>query len=279
MEKKIKVKSEKLEIKSSAKKSTVVKKPKLSIPTPEEMLEAGVHFGHQVRRWHPSMALYIFGKKSNIHIMDLFITEQKLQEACEFLYQTAKEGKPILFVGTKRQAQDIIKDAAGKSGAFCMSNRWIGGTLTNFSEIKKNIVRLKDLIRQRKEGAFSHYTKKEQLLLDREIKKLEFMVGGIFDMKEVPAAVFIVDVKKEKTAYREAVRTGVKIVSLSDTNNDISNVDYPIPGNDDAINAISLIVKTVASAVELGYNENVKTQKNSNLTKESLRQLAGKLLR
>jgi len=240
-----------------AKKETVKKEaePKLVIPTPEEMLEAGVHFGHQVKRWNPTMAPFIYGKKSNIHILDLFKTEQRLREACEFLYKTAVAGETIIFIGTKRQAQVVLKESAEKSGALYMTNRWLGGTLTNFVEIKKNIEKLKDLSRQKKEGELDHYTKKEQLLIDREIRRLTFMVGGIISMKKLPAAVFIVDVKKEKTAYREAVRTGVKIVSLSDTNNDISKVDYPIPGNDDAMKAISLIVKTVAGAVELGYNQ------------------------
>ncbi|MFH1565955.1 MAG: 30S ribosomal protein S2 [bacterium] len=253
-----KVKKVVSEVQKLPKESTVVKKVTLPIPTPEEMLEAGVHFGHQVRRWHPTMAPYIYGKKSNIHILDLFITQKKLQEACEFLYKKAKAGETILFAGTKRQAQDIIKENAKECGALYMTNRWIGGTITNFSEIKRNIERLKNLTNQKKEGELSHYTKKEQLLIDREIKKLEFMVGGIAKMKKIPTVIFIVDVKKERTAYREAVRAGVEIVSLSDTNNDISFVKYPIPGNDDAMKSIALIVKTVAEAVRLGYKESVK---------------------
>jgi len=227
------------------------------IPTPEKMLEAGVHFGHQVRRWNPTMSPFIFGKNRNIHIIDLFITERKLREACEFLQKTAKAGEGILFVGTKRQAQELVKTAAEECGALYMSNRWIGGVLTNFSEVKKNIERLKELTRKKEEKELLRYTKKEQLLIDREIQRLNFMVGGIAKMKKLPAAIFIVDVKKEKTAYREAVRTGVKIVSLSDTNNDVSKVDYPIPGNDDAMKSIALIVKTIASSVKMGYKEEV----------------------
>jgi len=240
------------------------KLPEFNIPTPEEMLEAGLHFGHQIRRWHPSMEPYIYSKQNNIHVLDLFKTQEKLKQACEFLYQVAKKGEPIVFIGTKKQAQELIKEKATAAKAMYVTNRWLGGTLTNFSVIKKNIDKLKDLIKKMETGEFNHYTKKERLLIDREIARLENNVGGIVGLNKVPSAVFIVDVKREKTAYREAARLGLPIVALSDTNNDISGVTYPIPGNDDALKSISLVVSVIADAVEKGYKECDRDIKDQN---------------
>ncbi len=253
------VKSRSADFRKVTKVTKVEKSLKFDIPTPEEMLEAGLHFGHQVRRWHPSMEPYIYGKKSNVHIIDLFKTEEKLKKAAEFLYDVAKGKGPILFVGTKKQAQNLIMEEAARCGALYVSVKWVGGTLTNFKEIRKNIDKLKDLGRKLKSGEFDNRTKKERLLIEREIARLDRLFSGVISMTKLPGAIFIVDLKREKTACREALRTHIPIVSLSDTNNDISGVAYPIPGNDDALKSIKVIVKTLADAVEMGYKEEVKS--------------------
>ncbi len=209
--------------------------------------------GHQLRRWHPNMEPYIFAAKKNIHIVDLEKTDEGLKAATEFLYETAKRGEQIIFVGTKKQAQEIVEIEAKRCGALYVTERWLGGTLTNFSVIKKNSDKLVKLLKQREEGELAKYTKKEQLLIDREIEKLQRFVGGIVTLKGAPSAIFVVDVKREKTAVREAARLETKVVGLVDTNSDPSDVDFVIPGNDDAIKAIAIIVKTVADCVETGY--------------------------
>lgn len=234
---------------------------KYSVPKPKELLKAGVHFGHQVRRWHPSMAPYIFSAKKNIHVIDLEKTEKGLKDACEFLYKTASEGGQIIFVGTKKQAREIIENEAGRCGAFFVSNRWLGGTITNFGIIKKNTAKLTRLMKEREAGEHSHYTKKERLLIDREITKLSTLVGGIVGLTNIPAAIFVVDARREKTAIREASRANVKVAAIVDTNTDPSGVDYVIAGNDDAIKSIALMLKTVADAVEAGYKEFAKKSK------------------
>ncbi len=231
---------------------------KYTVPTTKELLDAGVHFGHQTRRWYPSMEQYIYAVKKNIHIIDLEQTEKLLKNACEFLYDTAAKGGKIIFVGTKRQAREIIEIEAKRCGAFYVSERWLGGTITNFDIIKKNMDKLVDLMRKREAGELDHYTKKERLLIDREIAKLQKAVGGVVGLKKVPDALFIVDAKRERTAVREAGIAKVKIVSLVDTNTDPRGIDYIIPGNDDAIKSIALILKTVADAVEEGYKEYAK---------------------
>lgn len=234
---------------------------KYSVPKPKDLLSAGVHFGHQVRRWHPSMAPYIFTAKKNIHVIDLATTEKGLKEACEFLYKTASEGGQIIFVGTKKQAREIIENEAKRCGAFFVSNRWLGGTITNFGIIKKNTAKLTRLIKEREAGEHSHYTKKERLLIDREIAKLTTLVGGIVGLTKIPQAIFVVDARREKTAIREAARANVKVAALVDTNTDPSDVNYVIAGNDDAIKSIALILKTVADAVEAGYKDFEKKSK------------------
>jgi small subunit ribosomal protein S2 len=231
---------------------------KYALPKTKELLDAGVHFGHQVRRWHPKMEPYIYSVKKNIHIIDLELTEKMLKEAAEFLYETASKGGKIIFVGTKRQARDIIQIEAKRCGAFHVSERWLGGTITNFGVIKKNTDKYTELKRKMEEGEFSHYTKKERLMIEREIEKLDKNVGGIVGMKTIPTAIFAVDAKREKTVIREAGLSGVKVVSLVDTNTDPGGVDYIIPGNDDAIKSVALILKTVADAVEAGYKEFAK---------------------
>jgi small subunit ribosomal protein S2 len=234
---------------------------KYRLPKAEELLDAGVHFGHQVRRWHPKMEPYIYSVKKNIHIIDLEQTEKMLKEACEFLYETAKKGEQIVFVGTKMQAREVVELEAKRSGALYVTERWIGGTITNFKVIKKNIDKLLNLTRRREEGDLEQYTKKERLLIDREIEKLYRDIGGIVSMRGVPGALVVVDARREKTAIREAKRSGVPVVALIDTNSDPTEIDHVVPGNDDAIKAIAIVLKSFAEAVEEGYKDFAKSEK------------------
>jgi small subunit ribosomal protein S2 len=228
---------------------------KYKLPKIEELLSAGVHFGHQVRRWHPKMEPYIYGVKNNIHILDLETTEKGLKKACEFLFDIASKGGQIIFVGTKKQARDIVQLEATRSGALFITERWLGGTITNYRVIKKNTDKLVDLIKKREANELTQYTKKERLLIDREIEKGNKYYGGIVTLKGAPAALFVVDTKREKTAIKEAAKAGVPVVALVDTNSDPREVTHVIPGNDDAIKSIALILKSVSSAVEEGYKE------------------------
>ena len=229
------------------------KELKLKLPTADQLLEAGVHFGHQARRWHPKMEGYIYAQKSGIHVLDLYKTLELLEKACTFLYQVASTGGKIVYVGTKKQAREIVRLEAQNCGAMYMTDRWIGGTITNLHTIRKSIDKLKDHKRKKLEGGLSHYTKKERLMIDREIEKLERSFGGIINMTSKPDALFVVDARKEKTAVREAKRMKIPIVALIDTNSDPSGIAYPIPGNDDATTSIALITKQISSAVEEGY--------------------------
>ena len=233
---------------------------KLKLPKDKDLLDAGVHFGHQVRRWHPNMEQYIYSVQKNIHIIDLEDTETLLKEACEYLYELASTGSPIIFVGTKRQAKEVIKNEATRCGASYVNERWLGGTMTNFGTIRKNIKRYIDLLRQREEGELAKYTKKEQLLIDRNIQKLELSIGGISSLNRVPDAIVVIDAKREKTAIREASVAGVKVVGLVDTNTDPTDIDYVVPGNDDGIKSIALIVKAFADSVEAGYKDYAKKE-------------------
>lgn len=234
---------------------------KVKTPKIEELLAAGVHFGHQVRRWYPKMEKYIYTVKKNIHIIDLEQTEANLKDAAEFLYDTAKNGGQVILVGTKKQARDIIEIEAKRSGALFVTERWIGGTVTNFKVIKKNIDKLLSLIKRKEAGELEKYTKKERLLMDREIEKLQRYVGGIASLKGVPSAVVVIDTKREKTAIREANSFKVPVVALVDTNSDPSGVKYVIPGNDDAIKSIALILQTLGNAIEEGYKEFERVKK------------------
>jgi small subunit ribosomal protein S2 len=234
---------------------------KVKTPKIEELLAAGVHFGHQVRRWYPKMEKYIYTVKKNIHIIDLEQTEANLKEAVEFLYETAKNGGQVILVGTKKQARDIIEIEAKRSGALFVTERWIGGTVTNFKVIKKNIDKLLSLIKRKEAGELEKYTKKERLLMDREIEKLQRYVGGIVSLKGVPSAVVVIDTKREKTAIREANSFKIPVVALVDTNSDPSGVKYVIPGNDDAIKSIALILQTLGTAIEEGYKEFERVKK------------------
>ena len=215
----------------------------------KQLLEAGVHFGHQTRRWNPKMKRYIFGEKSGIYIIDLQKTEQFLNEAKEFISGTAAQGKPVLFVGTKKQAQDVIEEEAKRCGAFYVNHRWLGGLLTNFQTIKKSIRRYKEIEQMEKDGVFESLTKKEIAALGKERDKLVKNLSGVLEMDRLPGAVFIIDSKKEETAVLEAKKLGIPIVALIDTNCDPDLVDYPVPGNDDAIKSIRLISKFMADSI------------------------------
>ena len=221
----------------------------MAVVAMKQLLEAGVHFGHQTRRWDPKMAEYIFQARNGIHIIDLQKTSKKLDEAYAFVKEQAEEGKTILFVGTKKQAQECMKEAALKCGMYYDDQRWLGGMLTNFDTIQKRIQRLKDLETMAEDGTFDVLPKKEVILLKKEMEKLERNLGGIKEMNELPGVIFLVDPKKERIAILEAKKLGIPVVGLVDTNCNPEELDYPIPGNDDAIRAVKLIADVMANAV------------------------------
>ncbi len=225
------------------------RKRKMAVVAMKQLLEAGVHFGHQTRRWDPKMAEYIFQARNGIHIIDLQKTSKKLDEAYAFMKEQAEEGKTVLFVGTKKQAQDCVKEAAEKSGMFYINQRWLGGMLTNFETIRARVERLKELERMQEDGTFEVLPKKEVIILKKEMEKLERNLGGIKDMEELPGVMFIVDPKKERIGILEARKLNIPVVGLIDTNCNPEDVDYPIPGNDDAIRAVKLITDVMANAV------------------------------
>ncbi len=221
----------------------------MAVVAMKQLLEAGVHFGHQTRRWDPKMAEYIFQARNGIHIIDLQKTSKKIDEAYAFLKEQAEEGKTILFVGTKKQAQECMKDAAIKCGMYYIDQRWLGGMLTNFETIRARVQRLKDLETMEQDGTFNVLPKKEVILLKKEMEKLERNLGGIKEMEEIPGVIFLVDPKKEHIAILEAKKLGIPVIGLVDTNCNPEEVDYPIPGNDDAIRAVKLIADVMANAV------------------------------
>ena len=221
----------------------------MAVVSMKQLLEAGVHFGHQTRRWNPKMAPYIFTERNGIYIIDLQKTVRKLEEAYMFVRDLAANGETILFVGTKKQAQDSIRDEAQRAGAHFVNARWLGGMLTNFRTIQGRIKRLNDIDAMEKNGQFDILPKKEVIKLNHEIEKLEKFLGGIKDMKKLPGALFIVDPRKEKIAVSEARKLHIPIVAIVDTNCDPDDVDYVIPGNDDAIRAVKLIASTMANAI------------------------------
>jgi small subunit ribosomal protein S2 len=222
------------------------------VATMKELLEAGVHFGHQVKRWNPKMKRYIFGERNGIYIIDLQKTLKGLEEAFHFVRSVSQSGAPVLFVGTKKQAQDAIQDEARRSVSYWVNQRWLGGMLTNFTTIKKSIERLRNIDRMKEDGTFNALSKKEVAGLEKEKQKLDRNLTGIKDMPALPGAVFIIDPKKEKIAIAEARKLSIPIVSVVDTNCDPDEVDYVIPGNDDAIRAIKLITSKMAEAVLQG---------------------------
>ncbi len=221
----------------------------MSVVSMKQLLEAGVHFGHQTRRWNPKMAQYIFTERNGIYIIDLQKTVKKLEEAYMVIRDIAAEGDEILFVGTKKQAQDSVKEEAIRCGMPYVNARWLGGMLTNFNTIKKRIRRLAQLQEMRENGTFEMLPKKEAAKLELEIEKLEKFMGGITDMRKQPAAMFIVDPRKERIAVAEAKKLGIPIIAIVDTNCDPDEIDYVIPGNDDAIRAVKLIAGAMADAV------------------------------
>ena len=217
--------------------------------TMKQLLEAGVHFGHQTRRWDPKMSPYIYGERNGIHIVDLRQTVTQVAAAIEFVKQIAIDGGSVLFVGTKKQAQGAVEQAANRSGQPYVNYRWLGGMLTNFATIQKRVYYMKELRRLEETGEMNNRPKKERLKLRRELEKLEANMGGIVDMTRLPEAVFIVDVNTEATAVKEADRLGIPIIALVDTNSDPDPVDHVIPGNDDAIRAADLIASALADAM------------------------------
>ncbi|MEW6584332.1 MAG: 30S ribosomal protein S2 [Nitrospirota bacterium] len=225
----------------------------------KELLEAGVHFGHQVKRWHPKMKKYIFGERNGIYIIDLQKTVKGLEEAYNFVKSVSIAGSPVLFVGTKKQSQEAIREEAGRAGAYFVNQRWLGGMLTNFSTIKKSIEKLKKIEAMKEDGTMALLPKKEVAALEKEKEKLERYLSGIKDMHSLPGALFIVDPKKERIAVAEAKKLSVPIVAIVDTNCDPDEVDYVIPGNDDAIRAIKLITSKIADAVIEGKETLSKT--------------------
>ena len=221
----------------------------MAVISMKQLLEAGVHFGHQTRRWNPKMAPYIFTERNGIYIIDLQKTVKKVDEAYDFLRSVAEEGKSVLFVGTKKQAQEAIKEEALKAGMYYVNERWLGGMMTNFATIRKSINRLKELEAMEQDGTFEVLSKKEVLSLKREMEKLEKSLGGIKDMDKLPGALFVVDPRKERIAVAEAKKLDIPIVAIVDTNCDPDEIDYVIPGNDDAIRAVKLLTSRMADAI------------------------------
>lgn len=255
--------------KTSVKKATA-KKPKKKVSFEvdlEKLLQAGVHFGHQAKRWHPKMAAYIWTTRDGVHIFDLVKTAECLRRAAQFVKERVASGDSIIFVGTKRQARAIIKEEATRCGAYYISERWLGGLITNWNQVKKSIDKLVEMKEKKKAGEYEKYTKKENILIDREISRLERFFGGLVGLEGIPEVIFVVDISREKAAVKEAKEKGVKVVALVDTDSNPEVVDYLIPGNDDAVRSVKLIVSTMADAVEEGKqlkpktkNEKLKTQ-------------------
>ena len=221
----------------------------LSAITMKQLLEAGSHFGHQTKRWNPKMKKYIFGARNGIYIIDLQKTLKKFKEVTKFITDIVTQGEYILFVGTKKQAQGMIAEEAKRCGMFFMNQRWLGGTLTNFDTIKKSIKRLRELEAMKESGGFNSITKKEGIMIDKEIKKLDKYLGGIKDMDKLPKAIFVIDTRKERIAINEAEKMGIKSIAVVDTNCDPDGVDFVVPANDDAIRSIRLMASKVADII------------------------------
>lgn len=234
----------------------------MAVISMKQLLEAGVHFGHQTRRWNPKMARYIFTERNGIYIIDLQKTVRKVDEAYNFLRSVAQEGKSVLFIGTKKQAQEAIREEALRANMYYVNERWLGGMLTNFQTIQKRVSRLKELKGMEEDGTFEVLTKKEVQVLRHEMDRLQKYLGGIEEMKKLPGALFIVDPRKERIAVAEARKLNIPIVAIVDTNCDPDEIDYVIPGNDDAIRAVRLLTSTMADAVQEGQQgEGSETEK------------------
>ena len=225
----------------------------MAVVSMKQLLEAGVHFGHQTRPWHPKMAQYIFTERNGIYIIDLQKTVKKLEEAYDYVRELSANGGTVLFVGTKKQAGDSIREEAERAGAYYVNARWLGGMLTNFETIRKRIRRLEQLRKMEADGTFERLPKKEVVKLNLEIEKLEKYLGGIKEMNKLPTAMFVVDPRKEKIAVAEAHKLGIPVIAIVDTNCDPDEIDYVIPGNDDAIRAVKLISSTMANAIIEGH--------------------------
>lgn len=234
----------------------------MAVISMKQLLEAGVHFGHQTRRWNPKMAKYIFTERNGIYIIDLQKTVRKVDDAYNFIRSVAEEGKTVLFVGTKKQAQEAVKEEAVRAGQFFVNERWLGGMLTNFQTIQKRIRRLKELEAMETDGTFEVLTKKEVMQLRHEMERLEKYLGGIKEMNKLPGALFVVDPRKERIAVAEARKLNIPIVAIVDTNCDPDEVDYVIPGNDDAIRAVKLLTAAMADAVMEG-NQGAETSSDN----------------
>jgi len=226
-----------------------------SVINMKEMLEAGAHYGHQCRRWNPKMRPYIFGSRDGVHIIDLQKTSDCLRKAFDFIEKIASKGGKVLFVGTKKQARDLIAQEAERCGMFYINHRWLGGSLTNYSTIKQSIQRLKSLEKMAEDGTFDKLTKKEVLSLEHSKFKLDRNLGGIKELRGQPDVVFVVDANKEQIAIKEAVKLGIPVVALADTNADPDGVDFVIPGNDDSLKSLQLFIKTIAEACISGKNK------------------------
>ena len=238
----------------------------MAVVSMKQLLEAGVHFGHQTRRWNPKMAPYIYMERNGIYIIDLQKTVKKLEEAYDFVREIGQDGGSLLFVGTKKQAQDAIREEAERVGMFYVNARWLGGMLTNFKTMRTRIDRLIQLRKMQEDGTFDMLPKKEVIKLSNEIAKLEKYLGGVKEMKKLPSALFIIDPRKERNAIAEARKLGIPIVAIVDTNCDPDEIDYIIPGNDDAIRAIRLISQAMASAIIEGKqgSDNIESAEAEN---------------
>ena len=247
----------------------------MAVVSMKQLLECGVHFGHQTRRWNPKMKPYIFTERNGIYIIDLQKTVKKLEEAYNFVRSLAENGQSVLFVGTKKQAQDSIREEAERVGMFYVNARWLGGMLTNFKTMRTRIDRLAQLRRMQEDGTFDMLPKKEVIKLTNEIDKLEKYLGGVKDMKKLPGALFIIDPRKERNAIAEARKLGIPIVAIVDTNCDPDEIDYIIPGNDDAIRAIRLISQTMANAVVEGRQGEDAAQSDDGAAEQEVQEKAG----
>jgi len=242
----------------------------LAVITMKQLLEAGVHFGHQTRRWNPKMAPYIFTERNGIYIIDLQKTVKKVEDAYNFVREVVADGKSILFVGTKKQAQETIREEAERCGMYYVNQRWLGGMLTNFKTINRSIARLHELEKMREDGSFDLLPKKEVLQLEKELVRLNRFLGGIREMRKLPGALFVVDPRKERIAVAEARKLGIPIVAIVDTNCDPDEIDYVIPGNDDAIRAVKLLTSTIADAVIEAKEGNVDTESTAGETEDEV---------
>ncbi len=234
----------------------------------KDLLDAGVHFGHLTRKWDPKMAPYIFMEKNGIHIIDLNKTLACLEEACAAVRQVVRSGRKIMFVATKRQAQEIVAEEAKRLKMPFVTERWLGGMLTNFTTVRKSLKKMSSIDKMSKEDSYKYLAKKEKLMINREREKLEKTLGGIADLTRIPAAVFIVDIKKEHIAVAEAKKLGIPIFGMVDTNSNPNEIDFPIPANDDAYKSVALITKAIAAAIEEGLSERKKEKDDQKLSEE-----------